>query len=67
MSNLTIFIIGFVLLGSAMEARAKRQTTNALREMARLQPTFARVRRNGASAREQRCYTRRGSAGVRHR
>ena len=41
-----VFIIGFVLLGGAMEARAKRQTTKALREMARLQPSVARVRRN---------------------
>jgi P-type Cu+ transporter len=40
-----IFIIGLVLLGNAFEARAKRQTTRALREMARLQPSAARVRR----------------------
>ena len=42
-----VFIIGLVLLGNAMEARAKRQTTRALREMARLQPATARVRRDG--------------------
>jgi P-type Cu+ transporter len=41
-----ILIIALVLLGNAMEARAKRQTTRALREMARLQPTKARVRRS---------------------
>jgi Cu+-exporting ATPase len=42
-----VFIIALVLLGNALEARAKRQTTRALREMARLQPTTARVRRDG--------------------
>jgi Cu+-exporting ATPase len=42
-----IFIIALVLLGHAMEARAKRQTTRALTEMARLQPGTARVIRNG--------------------
>ena len=31
-----------------MEARAKRQTTRALRDMARLQPSTARVRREPA-------------------
>jgi Cu+-exporting ATPase len=40
-----IFIIALVLLGHAMEARAKRQTTRALGDMARLQPRMARVRR----------------------
>jgi Cu+-exporting ATPase len=39
-----IFIIALVLLGHAMEARAKRQTTQALGALARLQPTIARVR-----------------------
>jgi Cu+-exporting ATPase len=43
-----IVIIALVLLGNAMEARAKRQTTRALREMARLQPSTARVRRDGS-------------------
>ena len=42
-----VFIIALVLLGNALEARAKRQTTRALRDMARLQPTTARVRRDG--------------------
>jgi Cu+-exporting ATPase len=41
-----ILIIGLVLLGNALEARAKRQTTKALREMANLQPPRARVRRH---------------------
>jgi Cu+-exporting ATPase len=43
-----ILILALVLLGNAMEARAKRQTTRALRELARLQPSAARVRRNGS-------------------
>ena len=42
-----VFIIALVLLGHAMEARAKGQTTRALRDMARLQPSTARVRRTG--------------------
>jgi Cu+-exporting ATPase len=42
-----VVIIALVLLGNAMEARAKRQTTRALRELARLQPATARVRRDG--------------------
>jgi Cu+-exporting ATPase len=42
-----VFIIALVLLGNALEARAKGQTTRALREMARMQPTTARVRRDG--------------------
>jgi Cu+-exporting ATPase len=43
-----IIIIALVLLGNAMEARAKRNTTRALRELAKLQPSTARVRRHGA-------------------
>ena len=42
-----ILIIALVLLGNAMEARAKRNTTRALRQLAKLQPSTARVRRNG--------------------
>jgi Cu+-exporting ATPase len=42
-----VFIIALVLLGNAMEARATRQTTRALRELARLQPARALVRRDG--------------------
>ena len=41
-----IIIIALVLLGNAMEARAKRNTTRALRQLAKLQPSTARVRRN---------------------
>jgi Cu+-exporting ATPase len=40
-----ILIVALVLLGSAMEARAKSRTTRALRALARLQPATARVRR----------------------
>ena len=40
-----IIIIALVLLGNAMEARAKRNTTRALRQLAKLQPATARVRR----------------------
>jgi len=42
-----IIIIALVLLGHAMEARAKRNTTRALRQLAKLQPSTARVRRGG--------------------
>ncbi len=42
-----IIIIALVLLGNAMEARAKTQTTRALRQLAKLQPSSARVRRDG--------------------
>ena len=45
-----IIIIALVLLGNAMEARAKRNTTRALKQLAKLQPAIARVRRNGADA-----------------
>jgi len=41
-----IIIIALVLLGNAMEARAKRNTTRALRLLATLQPSTARVRRD---------------------
>ena len=38
-----IIIIALVLVGRAMEARAKRQTASALRQLVALQPTTARV------------------------
>ncbi|MBI4890960.1 MAG: cadmium-translocating P-type ATPase [Acidobacteria bacterium] len=38
-----IFILGFVLLGNTLEARAKRQTSSALQALAHLQPDTARV------------------------
>src|SRR5690606_36569133 len=42
-----VFIIALVLLGRAMEARARHQTTRALTQMAELQPRTSRVRRDG--------------------
>ena len=43
-----IFIIALILLGNALEARAKRQTSIALRALADLQPKIARVVRGDA-------------------
>jgi P-type Cu+ transporter len=42
-----IIIIALILLGNAFEARAKKQTSAALRRLADLQPKFARVARGG--------------------
>ena len=42
-----LFILGLVLTGNTLEARAKRKTTAALRGLASLQPKTARVERNG--------------------
>ena len=41
-------VITLVLLGKWLEARAKRQTTEAIRALNALRPATARVRRNGA-------------------
>jgi Cu+-exporting ATPase len=41
-------IVALVLLGNALEARAKRRTSAALRALAELQPPRARVERDGA-------------------
>jgi Cu+-exporting ATPase len=43
-----VIIIALILTGNAFEARAKRETSRALRELAALQPALARVIRNGA-------------------
>jgi len=43
-----VIIIALILTGNAFEARAKRQTSAALRALARLQPKTARVVRDGA-------------------
>ena len=43
-----LFIIGLILVGNMFEARAKRQTSAALRALANLQPKTARVLRDGA-------------------
>ena len=42
-----IWILAFIISGRALEARAKRQTTSALRELIQLQPATARVSRDG--------------------
>jgi Cu+-exporting ATPase len=42
-----LFIIALILVGNTFEARAKRQTSAALRALADLQPKTARVLRNG--------------------
>ncbi len=42
-----ILIIGLVLVGNTLEARAKRQTSAALQKLAALRPDTARVLRNG--------------------
>ena len=43
-----IIIIALILTGNAFEARAKRQTSTALRALAQLQPKTARLERDGA-------------------
>ncbi|HEY3134334.1 MAG TPA: heavy metal translocating P-type ATPase [Gemmatimonadaceae bacterium] len=43
-----IFIIGLVLAGRAIEARARRKTSDALRKLASLLPSTARVEINGS-------------------
>jgi P-type Cu+ transporter len=42
-----IIIIGFILAGNALEARAKGRTSSALRRLVNLQPRAAHVVRNG--------------------
>jgi len=42
-----IFIIGLVLAGRAIEARARRKTSDALRKLVTLLPSTARVERGG--------------------
>jgi P-type Cu+ transporter len=42
-----VLILAFVIAGRALEARAKRQTTSALRKLIGLQPAAARVVRAG--------------------
>ncbi|MFL5529510.1 MAG: heavy metal translocating P-type ATPase [Gemmatimonadaceae bacterium] len=42
-----IFIIGLVLTGRAIEARARRKTSDALRKLVKLLPPMARVEVNG--------------------
>ena len=47
-----VIIIALILTGSAFEARAKRQTAQALRALVSLQPGTVRVERSGGEARE---------------
>jgi Cu+-exporting ATPase len=42
-----VWILAFVISGRYLEARAKRQTTSALRELTKLQPATARVSKDG--------------------
>ena len=42
-----VVIIAFVLAGRALEARARRQTSEAMRHLGQLQPTMATVVRDG--------------------
>jgi Cu+-exporting ATPase len=42
-----LLILGFLLAGRWLDARAKRQTLNSLNELMKLQPETARVLRNG--------------------
>ncbi|MBA4072531.1 MAG: copper-translocating P-type ATPase [Gemmatimonas sp.] len=45
-----ILITAFILMGNALEARAKRSTASALRALANLRPRTARVVRGGVEA-----------------
>lgn len=45
-----LLILGFLLLGNWLDARAKRRTLDALRGFADLQPQIARVLRDGVEA-----------------
>jgi Cu+-exporting ATPase len=42
-----LFILGFILTGNALESRARRRTSAALRGLAALEPPAARVERQG--------------------
>jgi Cu+-exporting ATPase len=48
-----VFIIALILTGNAFEARAKRQTSGALRALVKLQPKTARVVRTSAQGEEE--------------
>ncbi len=57
-----ILILAFVVAGRAMEARAKRHTTSALRKLIQLQPPTARVIREGVETEIPVSAVRRGNA-----
>jgi Cu+-exporting ATPase len=42
-----LFIVALILVGNAFEARAKRETSRALRQLTELQPVTARILRDG--------------------
>jgi Cu+-exporting ATPase len=42
-----LFIVALILVGNAFEARAKRETSRALRQLTELQPATARILRDG--------------------
>ena len=48
-----VLILAFVITGRALEARAKRQTTSALRKLIGLQPASARVVRGAGTGQEE--------------
>jgi Cu+-exporting ATPase len=55
-----VLILAFVITGRALEARAKRQTTSALRKLIGLQPATARVVRAGIEIDEPIADVKRG-------
>jgi Cu+-exporting ATPase len=59
-----ILIVAFVITGRALEARAKRQTTGALRKLISLQSSSARVVRDGIESEIPIAQVRRGDVVV---
>ncbi len=57
-----VLILAFVVSGRALESRAKRQTTSALRKLIGLQPSTARVERDGVEINLSVDQVRRGDA-----
>ena len=55
-----IIILALILAGNALEARARRRTSRALRALIRLQPATARVLRHGAEVELRTEAVRRG-------
>jgi P-type Cu+ transporter len=55
-----VLIVAFVIAGRALEARAKRQTTGALRKLIGLQSSTARVMRDGVETEVPVAQVRRG-------
>jgi P-type Cu+ transporter len=62
-----LFIVALILLGNMFEARAKRETSKALRALVALQPETARVERDGREVEvpvEEVAHERRSGAGA---